>query len=187
MSDDPQLIRTCLDGDASAFGALVERYWGMVVALALSRISDPAEAEDVAQESFLKAYAQLHTLRDPARFAGWLSKIALQQCVNAVRRDVRRQTALGSRVGSSDALDAIPAYSSNPGLTESQIRLVQNTVGRLPEKFQRLIVLRFVANLSSVQIAAQLGKRPGTIRVWLHRAYKILRRDLAPVLEEVRS
>ena len=185
--DDAALVRAALAGDVSAFGTLVDRYWKMVFAMALNRIADPAEAEDIAQESFLKAHAQLHRLRDHSRFAGWLSRIAIQQSVNVVRSNLRRQAALGTATTSSEALAAIPAYSSNPGLTESQIRFVRQSVGRLPETSQRLILMRFMAGLSAVQIARQLGKRPGTVRVWLHRAYKILRKDLAPLLEEVGS
>ena len=67
---DEQLVLATLRGDVPAFGLLVERYWKMAFALALSRIRDAAEAEDIAQESFLKAYAHLHTLRDARRFAG---------------------------------------------------------------------------------------------------------------------
>jgi RNA polymerase sigma-70 factor, ECF subfamily len=184
---DEQLVRATLDGDVSAYGTLVERHWNMVFALALSRIADAAEAEDVAQESFLKAYSQLHRLRQPARFAGWLSRIALQECTNAVRRKMRQRTVLKSRVVQPEEWQTMPAYSSNPGLSESQICFVRQTVSELPEKSQRLIIMRFVAGLSAVQIAEQLGKRPGTVRVWLHRAYKILRKDLAPLLEEVGS
>ena len=55
----------------------------------------------------------------------------------------------------------------------------------MPEKFRQLVVMRFVAGLSAVEIAEKLGKRPGTIRVHLHRAYNILRKDLAPLFEEV--
>ncbi|MEN6429095.1 MAG: RNA polymerase sigma factor [Phycisphaerales bacterium] len=183
--DDEQLVLATLRGDIPSFGLLVERYWKMVLALALSRIHDSSEAEDIAQESFLKAYSQLHTLRDPRRFAGWLAKIAMQQCVNAVRRDIRHKTLVSCETGEPVDPDTIPAYSSNPGLTEPQIQLVQRTVGRLPEKLQRLIIMRFTTGLSAVQIAEQLGKRPGTVRVWLHRAYKILRSELAPLLEEV--
>ena len=87
----------------------------------------------------------------------------------------------------AEELQTIPAYSSNPGLSESQIHFVRQAVSELPPKSQRLIIMRFVAGLSAVQIAEQLGKRPGTVRVWLHRAYKILRKDLAPLLEEVGS
>lgn len=184
---DEQRVCAALRGDVSAFGSLVERYWNMGFALALSRINDPTEAEDIAQESFLKAYSQLHTLRQPSRFAGWLSKIVLQQCTDVARRNLRRRTGLASLGAAVGEPRAVPAYSANPGLTEGQVHFVRQTVAALPQKFQRLIVMRFMGGLSAVQIAEQLGKRPGTVRVWLHRAYKILRKDLAPLLEEVAS
>jgi RNA polymerase sigma-70 factor (ECF subfamily) len=182
---DEHLVAETLRGNVASFGNIVERYWNMAVALALTKIADPAEAEDVAQESFLKAYSQLHTLREPSRFAGWLSKITVQQCANSVRRSVRCQTAFGCKAAPVEDLDHQATQTSPHGLTENQIHFVRSVVGRMPEKFQRLIIMRFVTGLSAVQIAEQLGKRPGTVRVWLHRAYKILRKDLAPLLEEV--
>ncbi len=182
---DEQLIGLALSGQTAAFGTIVERYWKMVVAMALTRIADPADAEDVAQESFLKAYSQLHNLRDPSRFAGWLGKITIQQCSNSVRRSVRCRSAFGCKATPLAELDAKAAEPANPGLTQHQIHFVRQMVRRLPAKLQSLIVMRFVAGLSAVQIAEQLGKRPGTVRVRLHRAYKVLRRDLAPLLEEV--
>ena len=187
QADDAALVHATLAGDASAFGTLVERYWHMAFALALSRIADPAEAEDIAQDSFLRAHAHLHRLRDPARFGGWLSRITIQQCTNTVRTRIRRRAVLESKAASMEQLEAMPAYSSNPGLSDRQIQFVRQAVGQLPGKFQKAIVMRYMAGLSAVQIAEQLGKPPGTVRVWLHRAYKILRRDLAPLLEEVGS
>lgn len=184
-ASDEEVIAATLRGEIASFGAIVERYWNMVVALALSRTADPAGAEDIAQESFIKAYSQLHSLQNPSRFAGWLSKIALQQCSDAIRRSVRCKTALGCKATPIESLGDVPAETANPGLTQSQIHFVRQTVGQLPEKFKALIIMRFVAGLSAVQIAEQLGKRPGAIRVRLHRAYKILREDLAPLFEEV--
>ena len=188
-TSDEQLVGATLGGDVSAFGILVERHWRTVVALALSRVSDPAEAEDIAQESFLKAYSQLGRLQDPSRFAGWLSKITLQLCTDAVRCSVRnrkvlKRQALGAQ---TQEFASLPTYSSNPGLTEPQIRFVRACVGQLPAKARDLVLMRFVGGLSAVQIAEQLGQKPGTVRVWLHRAYNILRKDLAPLLEEVQS
>lgn len=187
MTNDEQLISATLRGDISAFGTIVERYWNMVFALAFSRLADAAEAEDIAQESFLKAYSQLHRLRKPSRFAGWVSKIAIQQCTNAVRRSSRCRTALGCKATELEELDSKAAKTDDTRLTEGQRHFVRQKVQRLPEKFRRLIVMRFVGGLSAVQIAEQLGKRPGTVRVWLHRAYNILRKDLAPLLEEVKE
>ena len=94
--------------------------------------------------------------------------------------------ALGCRKTPIETLDEQPAMAANPGLTQNQIHFVRQTVRGLPEKFRTMIVMRFVADLSTVQIAEQLGKRPGTVRVLLHRAYKLLRKDLAPLLEEVK-
>jgi len=105
IAGDRQLIRAALNGETSAFGTIVERYWNMVVALALSKVSDAAEAEDIAQESFLKAYSQLAGLRDPSRFAGWLSKITMQQCSNSLRRTIRHRRALGCKATPIETLD----------------------------------------------------------------------------------
>jgi RNA polymerase sigma-70 factor (ECF subfamily) len=182
---DEQLVLATLQGDVSSFGMLVERYWRLVFALILARIHNPTEAEDVAQESFLKAYAHLRSLRRPARFAGWLSKIASQQCANAARAHLRRKAALARETAEPAEAEALSVYLSNPGLTDAQARFVRETVGNLPEALQTLVLLRFMTGLSAVQIAEQLGKRPGTVRVYLHRAYKMLRQDLAPLLEEV--
>ena len=187
IAGDQQLVRAALLGENSAFGKIVEKYWNMVVALALSKVSDAAEAEDIAQESFLKAYSQLAALKDPSRFAGWLSKITIQQCSNSLRRTVRYRRALGSETIPIETLDGQSALTANPGLTQNQIQFIRQTVRNLPEKFRTLIIMRFVAGFSTVKIAEQLGKRPGTVRVRLHRAYKLLRKDLAPLLEEVGS
>jgi len=184
-ADDERLVLATLGGDVPSFGVLVERHWRIVFAMALSRVRNPAEAEDVAQESFLKAYSQLHTLKDPTRFMGWLNKIAHQQCTNAIRRRLRHKAAMDRESAEPVDLEAIVGYSSNPGLNEAQIRFVRETTGALPERLRELIIMRFMTGLSAVEIAEQLGKRPGTVRVSLHRAYKILRRNLAPLLEEV--
>ena len=187
MAGDQQLVRAALLGETSAFGTIVEKYWNMVVALALSKVSDAAEAEDIAQESFLKAYSQLANLKDPSRLAGWLSKITMQQCSNSLRRKVRSKKILGSRAVPIEVLNEQSAMTANPGLTQNQIQFVRQTVKNLPDKFRTMIIMRFVAGFSTVKIAEQLGKRPGTVRVRLHRAYKLLRKDLAPLLEEVES
>jgi len=185
MSSDEQLISETLGGSRMAFGTLVERYWKMVVGLAMSKIGERAEAEDIAQESFMRAYSQLHSLQQPSRFAGWLSKIAMQQCSNTIRQRIRCKTALGCKAMRIEDIEAEAAEPGNHRLTAGQSYFIRERVQRLPAKFQKLIVMRFVGGLSAVQIAKQLGKRPGTVRVWLHRAYKILRKDLSGILEEV--
>jgi RNA polymerase sigma-70 factor (ECF subfamily) len=184
-ASDEQIIKATLGSDDSSFGIIVERYWDMVTAFALSKVYNTVDAEDIAQESFLKAYSQLHRLRNPSRFAGWLCKITAQQCVNHIRKNSRKRTALGYEACEADVSVQAVVFSSNPGLNDEQVHFVRQTISRLPEKFRKVIIMRFVAGLSAVQIANQLGKRHGTVRVWLHRAYQILRKDLVSLLEEV--
>jgi len=184
-ASDERLISEALRGDAASFGVIVERYWNLAVALALSRIDDIAEAEDIAQESFIKAHLHMHKLRDPACFAGWLTRIVSQKCADVLRRRTRERAVYGDHINGMESLSFTP--SSNPGLTIEQTSFIRQAVRKMPEKFRRLIIMRFVAGLSAVQIAKQLGKSPGSIRTRLHRAYNILRKDLAPILEEVES
>ena len=185
-TSDEHLVTATLQGDISSFGIIVERYWDMVIAFALSRIDNAIDAEDIAQESFLKAYSQLHRLRNPSRFAGWLSKITAQQCVNHIRKNTHRRIASSYTTYDVDASVQAVTFNSKPVLTDEQICFVRQTVSRLPEKFHKVIIMRFVAGLSAVQIAKQLGKRHGTVRVWLHRAYQILRKDLVSLFEEIK-
>jgi RNA polymerase sigma-70 factor (ECF subfamily) len=180
-ADDEKLIKNTLRGDNSSFGVIVQRYWSMATALALSRVGDVAEAEDIAQESFIKAYSQLSRLKDPSRFAGWLSMIVTQQCVNVFRKKAKERVIFNTEMLNSSLL-----CPSNPGLNVEQSNLVRRTVHRLPEKFRKVIIMRFIAGLSAAQIAKQLGKRHGTVRIRLHRAYQILRKDLACLFEEVK-
>ncbi len=182
---DRELINSSLKGDLAAFGLLAQRYWTLAVALALSRLENTTDAEDVAQESLMRAHAKLASLRDPDRFAGWLSCIVIQQCIDVHRQQERRRRALGRSIRLDETQEQFAVYSSNPGLTSQQIRFIRQTIANLPNKFKRPIIMRFVGGLSVVDIARQLNKRPGTVRVWLYRACQRLRQELAPLLEEV--
>jgi RNA polymerase sigma-70 factor, ECF subfamily len=178
---DDKLIADALTGNRQSFGILVERYWRMAVALASAKIDNYDAAQDIAQESFLKAYFQLDTLKNRSRFAGWLSKIVLQQCCDHIRKQSRAALAPIDSVSS----ELLAAAKSNSGLTDQQIRFIRKTVASLPDKLRTVIIMRFIGELNAMQIAMQLNKRHGTIRVWLHRAYKILQKELASLIEEV--
>jgi DNA-directed RNA polymerase specialized sigma24 family protein len=92
QSEDAKLAAATLERDKSSFGVFVARYGEMAVALAMSNLHNPAEAEDVARDSVIKAYSHLHQLRDPSCFAGWLSKIIFQQSANHFRKIARNNS-----------------------------------------------------------------------------------------------
>lgn len=180
---DSQLVLMTLYGNKECFNCLVDRYWPMVIALCISRISNITEAEDIAQEGFIRAYQSLATLKNPSRFAGWLTHIIQSECVNYYRSSKRKCTLSLSAVDHTE----VPALTNNPGLSDSQVKIIRDKISKLPEKYQSVIIMRFMAGLSTREISRQLNKRYGTISVWFHRAYNILRHELAPLFEEVQS
>ena len=181
--NDSQLVFMTLQGNKESFNCLVDRYWPMAIALCLGRISNVSEAEDIAQEGFVQAYRHLATLKDPNRFAGWLTRIIREKCVDHYRCSKKKRTVSLSVVD----CESVAACRSNPGLTASQIKIIREKISKLPEKYRRVIIMRFMAGLSTQEISRQLNKRYGTVSVWFHRAYKILRHELAPLFVEVKS
>jgi RNA polymerase sigma-70 factor (ECF subfamily) len=178
---DEQLVVGTLVGDNDNFAALVDRYWPIAVALSASRIEDFNEAEDIAQKSFIKAHQYLHKLKDRSRFGGWVSKIVIQECNSYFRSQKKAKLT-----SFSEGLENIPApVTTNPGLTASQKHFIRSAVSKLAEKYRTVIIMRFIGGLNSTQIAGQLGQKPNTVRVWLHRAYKMLKDNLAPIAREV--
>ena len=181
--NDSQLVFMTLQGNKESFNCLVDRYWPMAMALCLSRISNVPEAEDITQEGFIQAYQHLPTLKDPSRFAGWLTRIIQKRCIDHYRSSKKNRTVSLSVVDYED----MSACRSNPGLTASQIKMIRDKISKLPEKYQRVIIMRFMAGLSTQEISRQLNKKYGTVSVWFHRACKILRQELTPLFVEVQS
>ena len=183
---DEELVKRTLDGDGEGYRLLVQRYWSLIVGLALCRVKDLDKAEDIAQEAFIRVHAQLHRLRNPSAFSGWLTRITRNLSADNLRQGEREKTISLEDV-SRYPTSAMYPISANPGMSEAQREFVWEAVGRLPEKFQTVVLMRFVSNLSAPEIAQRLGQRPMTIRVWLHRALKKLRKDLTQLRKEIQE
>lgn len=173
---DAEAVGRVLSGDRDAYRVLVEKHWKTAVAAALSKLGSTHDAEEAAEEAFVAAYLNLAALRDGAKFAPWLMKIVAQKSVMVLRRRV-----ISRRVHVGIEENILYQPSANPGLTTEQLELVRSSVMKLPEKLRTAVLLRYVAGLSSIEIAERINRRPGTVRTWLHRAYGKLRRELAPV------
>jgi RNA polymerase sigma-70 factor, ECF subfamily len=178
-ADDLDCIRAVLAGDADAFRRLVDKYGPSIFNLAYRMTSSAADAEDLAQEAFLQAYARLRDFRIGARFHPWLYTIALNLCRNHRRRKglVRWLPLQSER---NDERAAETPWPS-PGLTPEQELLQQESDDRLrraldalPDKYREVFVLRQSEGLSYEQIAEVTGLPLGTVEVRLFRARKRL-------------
>ena len=121
--DDQHYINLVIKGDTNAFAVLVDQYKHMVFTLALKMVKSREEAEEVAQDSFLKAYRALAKYNADAKFSTWLYKIAYNTCLDRIRKNNREQYTV-----------AIDEY------TEQQVRSLDNILGRIEENERRQMI-----------------------------------------------
>jgi RNA polymerase sigma factor (sigma-70 family) len=177
MSDrgDGDLVRLARDGDRGAFGELIGRHEPAVRRIAGRVVGDWAEAEDVVQDSLLRAYLGLADLRDPASFGAWLRGIAVN--VARMRARARRRAA---RVPAAGPAGDGGRPDEEVAAREAFRAVCEELAELLPPSQGAVVLLHDVAGLTTAEIAASLDLSPGAVRVRLHRGRARLRPRLAP-------
>ncbi len=178
-NSDAAIVAAVLSGETQRFGELVRRYTEMIATFAYVRIRDRDLAEEIAQESMVRAYEKLWSLRVPRRFSEWLTGIASNVTLQAL--DKRRRAA-----GLTDATleEAALEGSGDPqphqaaSNTEEWSRLLAE-VDTLDTRYKIPVVLKHQEGLSCDEIAERLGMPAGTVRGRLSRAYGMIRKRLA--------
>lgn len=174
--DAGSLLDRLRAGDPSAFEELVRAYQHRVYGIALRMLGNAAEAEEIAQEAFLRAHRAIADFRGEAKLSTWLYAITSRLCLNRLASAARRhersdEAALLAAPAPADAAGALER-----GEVEAALR---QAIAELPEERRIVVVLRDVEGLSYEEIADALGLEPGTVRSRLHRA----RMDLKAKLE----
>ena len=172
---DAALVELVLADDQDAFTVLVERYKDAVQNLAYRMLSNTAEAEDVTQETFVRAYTQLATYKPAHKFSTWLLSIASHLAIDQLRR--RRFLALP--LEDVPFLEWIVDAGTGPeqtALEGEQQDEVQTYLQRLPAKYRAVIVLRYWYDFSYEEIARTLNLTPALVKARLHRARELLAR-----------
>jgi len=171
MGDQEQTwVEQALAGDTAAFSNLVEAYQKPVYNLAYRMLGNSVEAEDAAQEAFIRAYTRLDTYDPSRRFSSWMLSIASHYCIDVLRR--RRMTLLSIEelppmVDVSMPRSAHPEHVVARGQVADQ---VQQLLGTLPEHYRTPIILRYWYDMSYREIAETMGVTESTIKTRLHRA-----------------
>ncbi len=184
---DSELAQQALEGDVSAFGELVEKYQGPVYRFALNFFRDPTRAEDVAQDTFLRAYRFLHTYDPARRFATWLFTIARNQCIDRRREAVRRDEVSAELVPPVALVAGMSVASPLEVLVhrEDWSRLL-GAVRALPEKYRTPLVLCYLEGLAYQDIADIMGISLNNVKIRIFRAKKMILRDLGLLDGEAR-
>jgi RNA polymerase sigma-70 factor (ECF subfamily) len=162
--------------DKAFAGALFETYHDRIYRYTLRIVRDRAEAEDLTQETFLRAHGHRDSLRDPAAARGWLYRIATHVCLDRLRQRKRQVPIDGANVGTQ----VESTVSESPSVLEVTERketsaCVQRCLDFLPDHYRAVILLREAHSLTAAEIAELLGVTVATVKIRLHRARCMLR------------
>lgn len=187
--DEAQMIAAILAGDRELYHKLIQPYEIGVYRMALSFVKNETEAEDVAQEAFLKVFRDLGTFRGASKFSTWLISIAL----NEARTRLRRQGAVRmesldepSEQGGAVSPALLRDWREIPSeaLERREVRaLLEKAIGELSPIYREVLVLRDVEELSIEETAGVLAISVSSVKVRLHRARIMLQKELAPKLK----
>lgn len=183
------MIAAILSGEHGLFHELIRPYERSVYLMALSLLKDEAEAEDAAQEAFLKAYRNLARFRSEARFSTWLISIVLNEARGRLRRT---QSALTDSLDDDREGDVTPMQLTDwreipsQALERSEIRtLIRRALLALPITYREVFILREIEQRNVQETAESLGITQASVKMRLHRARLMLQKQLAPQLKSV--
>lgn len=172
--EEESIVSRVLAGDTEAFAELIERYKVAVYNLCARMLHDPTEAEDAAQEVFVRAYTQLHSYQPGRRFSTWILSIASHYCIDMLRR---RKPVVD--------LDTIAFWkqSDQPEPEERALSSetrdeVRDLLTKLPDKYRGVTVLRYWQDLSYDEISQATGLSVATVKTRLFRARELLAKEL---------
>ena len=176
---DGYIVQQCLNGEPEAFGVLVDRYKSSMYALAYSKVGNLQDAEDIAQEAFLKAYRNLRKLKQWDNFYAWLYSITSNLCKDWLKAESRRpDTEYVKNVG-REFLDG----QSLQTYQEKQVQeLLHEALASLPDMYRQVLTLYYLGGMQSKEIAHFLGTCPNTIDKRLSRARNLLKKEMITMM-----
>jgi len=186
---DLVLVKRVQRGDKSAFDLLVRKYQHKVVKLVLRYVRNPAEAEDIAQEAFIKAYRALPQFRGDSAFYTWMYRIAINTAKNSLASRDRSPIKYDLDLNDPEESHHVQSRLQDPdtpeglALTEEIRGIVNSAIDGLPEELKTAIVLRELDGLSYEEIAAAMECPVGTVRSRIFRAREAIDKRLREVFE----
>ncbi len=185
---DEELVSRVQHGDKAAFDLLVIKYQHKIIQLVNRYVKDPSEAQDVAQEAFIKAYRALGAFRGEATFYTWLYRIAINTAKNYLILRARRHSNYQLDIQEVEAIGNEPQLQGMDTpeqliLNEEIMTTLNKAIEDLPEEMQLAFKLREFEGLSYEEIALAMDCPIGTIRSRLFRAREAIDKQLTPLLE----
>ncbi|AZV61764.1 RNA polymerase sigma factor SigW [Peribacillus castrilensis] len=176
-------INQVLKGDHNAFGEIVEIYKDKVFQICFRMLGNRQEAEDLAQEAFVRAYVNIRSFNITMKFSTWLYRIATNLCIDRLRKK-KPDYYLDAEVAGTEGLNMYSQIASDMAKPEEEVEslelqeTIQVEIMKLPEKYRSVIVLKYIEELSLKEISEILDLPVGTVKTRIHRGREALRKQL---------
>jgi len=185
---DRELVLRVQQGDKTAYDLLVIKYQHRIIQLVNRYVKDPSEAQDVAQEAFIKAYRALGNFRGDSAFYTWLYRIAINTAKNYLVSRSRRYTDYQIDVQDAEQVENASQLKGmdtpeNLLMNDEVVNVIKSAIERLPEEMKTAIMLREFEGLSYEEIAQAMECPVGTVRSRIFRAREAIDEKLAPLLD----
>jgi len=178
---DFKLIQSAVeDGNEKAYAELMQIYKKPVYHVVLKMVRNPDDAEDLTIEAFAKAFRNLHKFNPEYAFSTWLFRIATNNCIDFIRKNKIKTMSIDSAIKIDNGDEITIDFKDNnltpqeTAIKNQKIEIMQSIVAKLPDKYQRLVTLRYFDELSYEEIATELNAPLGTVKAQLHRARELL-------------
>lgn len=182
-TDDIFFIEAVRKGNVAAFSVLVERYQNMVYSLSLKLLKNAEDAEELAQDTFIKAYQKLDTYEGKSKFSTWIYSITYNACISELRkRRIHFSSLEDQRFSDHDEMKMHDYFSETK--KEDQEKYLNLALGKLPEDDQILVTLYYYESQSMDDISIITGLTVSNIKVKIHRARKRMYAILHEMLKE---
>lgn len=183
---EKRLLKMAEKGDRQAFAELVDLYKDKVYSLAYRMLGNAQDAEDIAQETFMRVYANLHRFDDQYKISTWIYRIANNLCIDIIRkRKVRRhQFSFDAEITGTDGLDLYDTVHDNDPSPEQQLitselqNKVKDAILSLAPKYRTIMILKYIEDLSLQEISDIVGLPVATVKTRVHRGREALRKKL---------
>jgi RNA polymerase sigma-70 factor, ECF subfamily len=188
--DDGALVNLALQREEAAFRLIMQRHNRRLYRVARGVLGNDAEAEDVVQETYVRAFTHLKGFRGEARLSTWLTRIALNEALGRIRErrpttDLNHLDAMNERGESHGIFLPSARQDDNPEASAARAevrRLLERAVDQLPGPFRSVFVMRDIEEMSVEETAFHLGLRSETVETRLYRARRLLRKSLDSTL-----
>lgn len=181
--EEHKLVQLSQEGHEEAFGSLVKKYEARVFHMAYSLVRNQETADDLAQEIFVKAYLALPQFKFKSNFGTWLYRIAANHIQDFLRKEKKNKKVPLEETMFRSLQDKGNQKRKQKMIIERQSQLLHQALRLLPPKYQLIISLRDIQGFSYQEITRLLNLSPGTVDSRLHRARKMLRKKIEPLIE----